>query len=221
MIDFFAKIGKKIDFCFYFVTKSRFVTKIGWATDLKTASQEMINKRAERTGDGTHKPPNVGSHNNSVMVEKFSDHSRIFGWSKTRWKFFLLSGKTFYFFQMTKKWRMKIKKLSKFYTNTTIKFTRLLKQRETKNVIVLFFDATTSVILTFTVGHDRILSQFWLKSLFCVVNNLRLWRLNKTKGFNFNFLIFWYQSSCFHNFCCNRLMNKIKTTLNLFNQKQI
>ncbi len=31
-----------------------FFAKIGWAYDLKTTSDEMIKKRALRTGDGTH-----------------------------------------------------------------------------------------------------------------------------------------------------------------------
>lgn len=31
-----------------------FFAKIGWAYDLKTVSEEMIRKRVQRTGDGTH-----------------------------------------------------------------------------------------------------------------------------------------------------------------------
>lgn len=31
-----------------------FFAKIGWAYDLKTVSHEMIQRRIERTGDGTH-----------------------------------------------------------------------------------------------------------------------------------------------------------------------
>lgn len=31
-----------------------FFSKLGWAYDLKTVSPEMIKKRAERTGDGSH-----------------------------------------------------------------------------------------------------------------------------------------------------------------------
>lgn len=30
------------------------MAKIGWAYDLKTVSLEIIKKRVERTGDGTH-----------------------------------------------------------------------------------------------------------------------------------------------------------------------
>lgn len=30
------------------------MAKIGWAYDLKTVSMDMIQKRAQRTGDGTH-----------------------------------------------------------------------------------------------------------------------------------------------------------------------
>lgn len=31
-----------------------FFAKIGWAYDLKTVSDEIIQKRAKRTGDGSH-----------------------------------------------------------------------------------------------------------------------------------------------------------------------
>lgn len=31
-----------------------FFAKIGWAYDLKTVSEEIIQKRVERTGDGSH-----------------------------------------------------------------------------------------------------------------------------------------------------------------------
>lgn len=31
-----------------------FMAKIGWAYDLKTVSDDMIKKRVERTGDGSH-----------------------------------------------------------------------------------------------------------------------------------------------------------------------
>lgn len=31
-----------------------FFAKIGWAYDLKTVSSEIIQKRVERTGDGSH-----------------------------------------------------------------------------------------------------------------------------------------------------------------------
>jgi stearoyl-CoA desaturase (Delta-9 desaturase) len=31
-----------------------FFAKIGWAYDLKTVSNEIIQKRVDRTGDGTH-----------------------------------------------------------------------------------------------------------------------------------------------------------------------
>lgn len=38
------------------------MAKIGWAYDLKTVSPEMIKRRVERTGDGTHW--NYGRDNN-------------------------------------------------------------------------------------------------------------------------------------------------------------
>lgn len=47
-----------------------FCAKIGWAYDLKTVSAQMIKKRVERTGDGTH--------------EVYSDHSHegeVWGWN--------------------------------------------------------------------------------------------------------------------------------------------
>lgn len=31
-----------------------FFSKVGWAYDLKTVSMDMIRKRVDRTGDGTH-----------------------------------------------------------------------------------------------------------------------------------------------------------------------
>lgn len=55
---------------------------IGWATDLKTVSQEVINSRAKRTGDGTHKYLKVDSNNNSFMEKDFSNHSNFWGWGE-------------------------------------------------------------------------------------------------------------------------------------------
>lgn len=50
----------------------------GWATDLKTVSEEMIKKRVERTGDGTHRIARENDENNNV-AEKV-DHSDLWGW---------------------------------------------------------------------------------------------------------------------------------------------
>lgn len=43
-----------------------FFAKIGWAYDLKTVSAQMIKKRVERTGDGTHESYPNHSHENEV-----------------------------------------------------------------------------------------------------------------------------------------------------------
>lgn len=56
---------------------------IGWATDLKTASDEMVRKRVLRTGDGTHpycveaskmtKKFGIDSNNNGVEGNEGSE----------------------------------------------------------------------------------------------------------------------------------------------------
>lgn len=47
-----AELGKyEVNFTALFLDT---MAKIGWAYDLKTVSQEMIKRRVERTGDGTH-----------------------------------------------------------------------------------------------------------------------------------------------------------------------
>ncbi|KAJ8919212.1 hypothetical protein NQ315_012200 [Exocentrus adspersus] len=47
-----SELGKySVNFSAAFID---FFAKIGWAYDLKTVSEEMIRKRVERTGDGTH-----------------------------------------------------------------------------------------------------------------------------------------------------------------------
>jgi stearoyl-CoA desaturase (delta-9 desaturase) len=50
------------------------MAKIGWAYDLKTASVEMINKRVERTGDGSRvvDAPAEGHHHHH--------ENSIWGW---------------------------------------------------------------------------------------------------------------------------------------------
>lgn len=55
-IDIFAKIGKAIHFCSFPTHRnSQFTSQIiGWAYELKTVSDDMIRKRAERTGDGSN-----------------------------------------------------------------------------------------------------------------------------------------------------------------------
>ena len=56
----------------------------GWATDLKTVSEDMINRRVERTGDGTHKHAikSKADNNNNEMKKHEIDHSGLWGWGK-------------------------------------------------------------------------------------------------------------------------------------------
>lgn len=61
---------------------------IGWATDLKTVSPEMIAKRASRTGDGSHQ------NNGHVKVNKDHngsdlkmDEKVLWGWGKMNFIF--------------------------------------------------------------------------------------------------------------------------------------
>lgn len=47
-----SELGKySVNFTALFID---LMAKIGWAYDLKTVSEEMIRKRVERTGDGSH-----------------------------------------------------------------------------------------------------------------------------------------------------------------------
>lgn len=47
-----AELGKySVNFTCLFIDA---MAKIGWAYDLKTVSEDMIMKRVERTGDGSH-----------------------------------------------------------------------------------------------------------------------------------------------------------------------
>ncbi len=55
---------------------------IGWAYDLKTVSQDMIKKRVQRTGDGTHiysKLKNKDDDNNNVN-QKYENGKNYWGW---------------------------------------------------------------------------------------------------------------------------------------------
>lgn len=49
-----------------------FFAKIGWAYDLKTVSAQMIKKRVERTGDGTHEVYST-DHNHEGEVWGWDD----------------------------------------------------------------------------------------------------------------------------------------------------
>lgn len=49
----------------------------GWATDLKSASAEMIRKRIERTGDGSHDKVKVLECYQKEVIEK-----NVWGWGE-------------------------------------------------------------------------------------------------------------------------------------------
>jgi stearoyl-CoA desaturase (Delta-9 desaturase) len=61
-----------------------FFASIGWAYDLKTASDEMIQQRTLRTGDGSHKFADKQSNVPRAVVDnKIADHTfenSIWGW---------------------------------------------------------------------------------------------------------------------------------------------
>lgn len=62
--------------------------KLGWAYELKTVSKEMIEKRAKRTGDGTHPSSQQAAINNdetsvpcSSFPSKIEDcDNHVWGW---------------------------------------------------------------------------------------------------------------------------------------------
>jgi hypothetical protein len=58
----------------------------GWATDLKTVSDDVIKKRAQRTGDGTHTSCESAKSkvdgNNNANASHEEDHSGLWGWGK-------------------------------------------------------------------------------------------------------------------------------------------
>lgn len=72
---------------------------VGWATDLKTVSDEIIAKRAQRTGDGTRAMKTKSDENNNETEEEHS-HSDIWGWDDK---------------EMTEENRKCVKILYKFY----------------------------------------------------------------------------------------------------------
>lgn len=45
-----------------------FFSWLGWATDLKTASEDLIRNRIRRTGDGTHKYSNLKTKEEKIMA---------------------------------------------------------------------------------------------------------------------------------------------------------
>lgn len=48
----------------------------GWAYELKTVSNEMVNRRILRTGDGTHKILELSRN----LYEKVEDNNDVWGW---------------------------------------------------------------------------------------------------------------------------------------------
>lgn len=63
-----------------------YVLHVGWATDLRTVSEEMIAKRVQRTGDGSHKTAKElkakgdENNNNEGEAEKDSPREDLWGW---------------------------------------------------------------------------------------------------------------------------------------------
>lgn len=55
-----------------------FFAKIGWASDLKTASKEIIERRSARTGDGSRQK---SSENSQCTTEESDVNSNIWGWN--------------------------------------------------------------------------------------------------------------------------------------------
>lgn len=63
-----------------------FFAWLGWATDLKTVSDEMIRKRVERTGDGSHRYAKQTGH-----VDAFNNNQgendrvdTLWGWGELK-----------------------------------------------------------------------------------------------------------------------------------------
>lgn len=92
-LDFFAWLGECLiaddhfkTFCFNLRSHSASLhaTHAGWATDLKTVSEDMIRKRAARTGDGTRSDSKVKAdgNNNDIAGEKEMNHCDLWGWGK-------------------------------------------------------------------------------------------------------------------------------------------
>lgn len=102
VIDFFAKIGEHYEFIYS--NGKRLIKKYlsGWAYDLKTVPEDLIRKRAARTGDGSTKyskcivaaNETAIDENNNIEVydkRKFSqaqqngldEENLIWGWDDT------------------------------------------------------------------------------------------------------------------------------------------
>lgn len=59
-----------------------FFAKIGWASDLKTASKEIIERRANRTGDGSRhgSRQNQSQHHDEQTNHIHTNENLIWGW---------------------------------------------------------------------------------------------------------------------------------------------
>lgn len=77
--------------CNFTIAFLDFFAWIGWATDLKTVSDEMIRKRVLRTGDGTHKYSKeeltnkqlIEAFNNSNNNDAQEEHvDTLWGWGE-------------------------------------------------------------------------------------------------------------------------------------------
>lgn len=87
-LDFFAWLGN-------FLVVEQFLLfnnelYLGWATDLKTVSEEMIRKRVLRTGDGSHKYSKekatakelLNAYNNNNNNEAEEPVDTLWGWGE-------------------------------------------------------------------------------------------------------------------------------------------
>lgn len=58
-----------------------FFAILGWAYDLKTVSHDVVQKRANRTGDGSNKHSNIQLEEfNPLSHESHEDENLIWGW---------------------------------------------------------------------------------------------------------------------------------------------
>ena len=67
----------------------------GWASDLRTVSEEMIAKRILRTGDGSHEKfvmkEKIDSNNNENESESGSPREDLWGWGKRSFSFLFIT----------------------------------------------------------------------------------------------------------------------------------
>lgn len=70
-----------------------YFTPIGWATDLKTVSDEVVKKRVLRTGDGSH-PYSIEAKKHNIKVEEEHNNNdgerdldHFWGWVRINFNF--------------------------------------------------------------------------------------------------------------------------------------